>query len=153
MMGSLTEKEIDEVLRAEMIGRIAYLAEGRPYIVPVTYVYSSQGYVFSHSAEGHKIASLRKHPEVCFEVEQIRSMSNWRTVVARGTFEEVTHDKDETMMDFIARLHASGPPGARVRDRHEDVHRREGVAREVLFRIHLHEISGRFELAPEVGVP
>jgi uncharacterized protein len=147
MMGSLTEKQIDEVLRTEVIGRIAYVADGRPYIVPVTYVYNGEGYVFSHSGEGHKIASLRKHPEVCFEVEQIRSMSDWRTVVARGTFEEVTQDKDETMMDFIARLHASGPPVARTHDRHEEVHRHEGIVRPVLFRIHLDEISGRFELA------
>jgi hypothetical protein len=32
-------------------------------------------------------------------------------------------------------------------DRHEEVHRREGIARQVFFRFRLREISGRFELA------
>jgi len=147
MMGTLTEKQIDDVLRKEMIGRIAYVADGWPRIVPVTFVYNRERYVFSHSAEGHKMEWLRKNPRVCFEVEQIGSMSDWRTVVARGMFEEVTEDKDEKMMDFIARLNGLGPPGARTSDRHEEVHRREGIDRSVLFRIHLLEMSGRFELA------
>jgi nitroimidazol reductase NimA-like FMN-containing flavoprotein (pyridoxamine 5'-phosphate oxidase superfamily) len=147
MFGKLDEKQIDEVLRQETVGRIAYIADGWPTIVPITFVYNGEGYVFCHSAEGHKTTWMRQNPQVGFEVEQIRSMSDWRTVVARGTFELLAPDQDEKIMDFAARLFAAGPPGARVLDRHEDVHRREGIVRPVMFRLHLTEISGRFELA------
>ena len=32
---------------------------------------------------------MRKNPAVCFEVEDTKSLSNWRTVVAWGDFEEL----------------------------------------------------------------
>ena len=32
---------------------------------------------------------MRKNPDVCFEVEDTKSLSNWRTVVAWGLFEEL----------------------------------------------------------------
>src|SRR6516165_8394548 len=66
MMGNLKADEIEDVLRSEVIGRIACVADGWPYIVPVTYVYDGGEYVFSHSAEGEKVAAMRKNPQVCF---------------------------------------------------------------------------------------
>jgi len=146
MMGELTPDIVDYVLRTEVVGRIACVADGWPYIVPVSYVYDGGDLVFMHSAEGRKIEAMRKNSQVCFEVEQIRSMTNWRTVIARGRFEELPRDEEETTMDLLAGKFAWVPPGAHARDRHEEVHRREGVVRPVLFRIRLVEKSGRFEL-------
>jgi nitroimidazol reductase NimA-like FMN-containing flavoprotein (pyridoxamine 5'-phosphate oxidase superfamily) len=146
MMGELQPDLVDYVLRTEVVGRIACVADGWPYIVPVTYVYDGGDLVFIHSAEGRKIEAMRKNPQVCFEVEQIRSMTNWRTVIARGRFEELPRDEEETTMDLLAGKFGWVPPGARPRDRHEEVHRREGVLRPILFRLRLVEKSGRFEL-------
>jgi nitroimidazol reductase NimA-like FMN-containing flavoprotein (pyridoxamine 5'-phosphate oxidase superfamily) len=148
MMGSLSADEIEDVLRSEVIGRIACVApDGWPYIVPVTYVYDGGEYVFAHSAEGEKVDGMRRNPRVCFEVEQIRSMTNWRTVVARGRFEELQRDAEERALDLLAGKFAWVAPGAPSHDRHEDSHRRAGVVRPVLFRIQLLERSGRFALS------
>jgi nitroimidazol reductase NimA-like FMN-containing flavoprotein (pyridoxamine 5'-phosphate oxidase superfamily) len=40
MIGELSSTGIDEVLRSEILGRIGCMANGWPYIVPVTYMYS-----------------------------------------------------------------------------------------------------------------
>ena len=64
MMGNLTLDQIEEVLRTEVIGRIACVADGWPYIVPITYVYDGGEFVFSHSAEGRKIEAMRQNPQV-----------------------------------------------------------------------------------------
>src|SRR5579859_3007022 len=117
MMGNLGVDEIEDVLRSEMVCRIAYVEDGWPTIVPVTYVYDGGDYVFSHSADGHKIAAMRKNTRVCFEVEQIRSVANWRTVVARGTFEELPRDAEERAMDLLAGRFAWVHPGSSAQNR------------------------------------
>jgi nitroimidazol reductase NimA-like FMN-containing flavoprotein (pyridoxamine 5'-phosphate oxidase superfamily) len=146
MMGNLTPDQIEEVLRTEVIGRIACIADGWPYIVPVTYVYDGGEFVFSHSAEGHKIEAMRQNPHVCFEVEQIKSIASWRTVIARGRFEQLSHDAEERAMDLLGGKFAWFAPGVTPTNRREDVHRREGIIRPVLFQIRLLDRTGRFEL-------
>ena len=147
MKGNLTLDQIDEVLRSEVVGRIGCVCDGWPYVVPVTYVYDGGEFVFSHSAEGRKTAAMRQNKQVCFEVEQIRSMSNWRTVVARGRYEELSRDEEERAMDLLASKFTWAAPGSTRPERREDVHRREGIVRPILFRIRLLERTGRVELS------
>jgi nitroimidazol reductase NimA-like FMN-containing flavoprotein (pyridoxamine 5'-phosphate oxidase superfamily) len=146
MIGELHAAEIDEVLRTEVIGRIGCVANGWPYVVPVGYVYEGDS-VYAQSPEGLKLQAMRENPMVCFEVEQIRSMSNWRSVIVHGRFEELFHDQQERPMGVIrARLaHLDTSASVRVVEQ-DDVHARAGFHRPVLFRIHVQDRSGRFEL-------
>ncbi len=147
MIGSLTASEIEDVLGAEVLGRVACIVDGRPYIVPVTYVYEGEfGCAYVHSGEGAKVQAMRANPEVCFEVEQVRDMANWRTVVARARFEEIWKDKEGRAMDLLAaRLTPMQTSETAVRTRREDAQRQHGAVRPVLYRLHLLEKSGRYE--------
>lgn len=146
MQGELTKEQIENVLRSELMGRIGCHAEGRTYVVPVSYAYDGE-YVYAHSSEGLKLRTMRANPAVCFEVEQIDDLANWRTVLAWGTFEELADADEERAW---RRLHerfgpyvtsetaspASGPRTA------QDV---SGARRSVFYRIKLIERTGRFE--------
>jgi nitroimidazol reductase NimA-like FMN-containing flavoprotein (pyridoxamine 5'-phosphate oxidase superfamily) len=148
MLGALSADEIEDVLRNEVIGRIGFLSEGWPCVVPITYVYDGGDYIYFHSTEGEKTDAMRKDGRVCFEVEQIRAMGNWRTVMARGTVEKLAiDDEDEQAMELLARKFAWSGPGSGARDRHEEVHRLEGVTRPLVFRIRLMDRYGRFQLS------
>jgi len=146
MLGELDKGQIDEVLRSENIGRLACIADGWPYVVPLMYVYDG-GSVYAYSAEGLKLRAMRENPQVCLEVEQIRSTANWRTVVVRGRFEELTGDEDDRALALLtarlARLETSAT--ARL-VQHEDIVQREGLLRPILFRIRIEDRTGRFEL-------
>ena len=48
MLGELDDEQIDQVLRAENIGRLGCIANGWPYVVPIAYVYD--GGVSTHTA-------------------------------------------------------------------------------------------------------
>ena len=87
MLGELTAAQCEEVLRAAVIARIGCLSDGRIYVVPVTYVYDGT-YVYGHAMDGAKLRAMRANPHVCVEVEQVDDLSNWRSVIAWGTFEE-----------------------------------------------------------------
>jgi len=87
MLGELSEQQMEDVLRTEVIARIGCLSDGRVYVVPVTYVYDGT-YLYGHAMDGAKLRAMRANPQVCVEVEQVDDLSNWRSVIAWGTFEE-----------------------------------------------------------------
>ena len=87
MLGELSDSQIGVVLHSEVIGRIGCLSDGHVYVVPVTYVYDGT-YVYGHAMDGAKLRAMRANPQVCVEVEQVEDLSNWRSVIAWGTFEE-----------------------------------------------------------------
>jgi nitroimidazol reductase NimA-like FMN-containing flavoprotein (pyridoxamine 5'-phosphate oxidase superfamily) len=87
MLGELDEQQIEDVLRTEVIARIGCISDDRVYVVPVTYVYDGT-YLYGHAMDGAKLRAMRANPQVCVEVEQVDDLSNWRSVIAWGTFEE-----------------------------------------------------------------
>jgi len=88
MLGKLTQDQIEQVLHAEVIGRIGCHSEGLTYVVPVTFAYDGQR-IIVHSAEGMKVQMMRSNPSVCFQVDQIQDIANWRSVILWGEFREL----------------------------------------------------------------
>jgi nitroimidazol reductase NimA-like FMN-containing flavoprotein (pyridoxamine 5'-phosphate oxidase superfamily) len=145
MHGTLTAEEIENVLRTASVGRIGCLVEGWPYVVPVTYAYDGE-FVYVHSADGMKVRAMRANPNVCFEVEQIETRTKWRTVIARGHFEDLWRDPDEFAMKLLSARSASTPPPAAPPvepPRTKLPHDRE--ERPIVYRIRVLERTGRFE--------
>ena len=141
MPGELTPDEIDVVLRQETIGRIGCYAVGRPYVVPVTYAYDGAA-VYAHSREGLKLRAMRSNPRVCFEVDHMESLTEWKSVIAMGTFSELEQRESELAMELLRRRLAPLVPSATsVPDGH--LHP-SGMPWSV-FRILLGERTGRFE--------
>ncbi len=61
--------DIESILAAAIVCRIALVDDGEPYIVPLSFGYED-GSVYIHSApEGKKIAMMEKNPRCCFEVD------------------------------------------------------------------------------------
>ena len=62
-----------EVIDACKVFRLAMVAEGRPYLVPLNFGYAYEGGQFEfyfHSAlQGRKLDLLRQNPQVCFELD------------------------------------------------------------------------------------
>lgn len=136
--GALSDEEIVEVLALSTLGRIGCHAEGRTYVVPVTYHYDD-GAVYGRTADGLKVRTMRANPEVCFEVEQIIDANNWRTVVCFGTYEELAGDSEDRALSMLDNRFEN--------ERLSETARVRGGAsgRGIAFRIRLNERSGRFE--------
>ena len=80
MLGELNELEIERLLEQQRIGRIGCHADGLTYIVPINYVYQD-GCIYAHSGPGKKIEMLDKNPQVCFQVDDIQDLLNWKSVI------------------------------------------------------------------------
>jgi nitroimidazol reductase NimA-like FMN-containing flavoprotein (pyridoxamine 5'-phosphate oxidase superfamily) len=147
MIGTLTKEQSEHVLRSGLIGRIGCSDKGGVYIVPVTYVYDDKC-IYAHSREGLKVEMMRKNPQVCFEVDSIESMTNWRCVVIQGTFQELKADAEQTKA--VAILKDRLMPyllSETMRPKGFD-HGPTGVEKErkpVVYRIRIDHMTGRFE--------
>lgn len=147
MLGKLNDEQMDYLLRSEVIGRLGCYADGKVYIVPITYVYNGE-YIYGHTKEGLKISMLRQNPSVCFEVDAIRDMANWQSVIVQGTFEELTGDEGQqalrSLINRVTPLMVSETSGT---SHGLNIHRMASSAGavEVTYRIKILEKSGRYE--------
>ena len=148
MLGQLNESQIENLLKEQVIGRIACQAQGEIYIVPVNYVYRND-YIYGHSAEGKKIRMMRENPNVCFEVDNIQTVFRWQSVIVNGTYEEIIdiEEKQQAMQGLIHRImplvtSPSGHPSHGITENEGDI---GTVVELIVYRIRISEKSGRFE--------
>jgi nitroimidazol reductase NimA-like FMN-containing flavoprotein (pyridoxamine 5'-phosphate oxidase superfamily) len=143
MIGVLESDEIEDVLHHQSIGRIGCHANNITYVVPVSYAYDG-AYIYGHTYEGMKIKMMRENPKVCFEVDTMGNMANWKSVICWGEFEELTNSDDrkiaiQKLLDRIlplitthtVPLHTPFPP--------TDFNRANGI----VYRVRLNEKTGR----------
>ncbi len=144
MIGVLTDEQIDHVLNSQVVGRIGCHQNGKTYVVPVAYAFDGT-HIYAHSRLGLKIKVMRTNPRVCFQVDMIDNLANWRSVLLHGDYEELTttvkqlkaYELLKSRLSPIstsdaARPVQNPPPG-------------EKKLRPIFFRIAITEKSGRYE--------
>lgn len=90
MYSNLEEKESYAVLGNDYLGHLSYIYQNRPYVVPITYFYDAErNVVICYSAEGHKMNAMRKHKQVALSVVDVDGLTNWRSVMVHGEFEQL----------------------------------------------------------------
>ncbi len=147
MFGILNADEIEDLLRKQFIGRIGCHSDSVTYIVPISYVYDGKS-IFAHTQEGMKVSMMRKNANVCFEVDYLEDIENWKSAVCWGTFYEL--EKPEERQEALIKLHARALPKAVSATARlspawpflpRDVNSIEGI----VFRIQLHKKTGKYE--------
>ena len=148
MLGELSKKEIEEVLRSNVVGRIGCSSGQKIYVVPVAYAYDGES-IIGHTTEGMKIEFLRENPECCFQVDDVMDLSDWISVIAWGRFEELKGDEARKAGDFLMNRIAPEMPGETSQSHRMGplpATRQATFARNpIIYRIRLKEKSGRFE--------
>jgi hypothetical protein len=147
MLGELTSNQIDQVLHRQVVGRIASNVADKLYIVPVAYAFDGN-YIYAHSRDGMKIRMMRKNPNVCFQVDEIENMANWRSVIVWGVYEEIKPEPARKkamgiIMDRLAPFQSGETSHV-----HEHSHPPEVVEkkkRAIVFRLNIKEKTGRYE--------
>jgi len=147
MFGELNDTEIKELLRRQYIGRIGCHANGKTYVVPISYAYDGE-FIYCHTQEGLKTKMMRENPGVCFEVDTMENRAIWKSIIAWGRFEEIveTEQRNKALKILLDRVYPFiiskkmqlGPHWPFLPD---DLNHIKGV----VFRIRLEEMTGRFE--------
>lgn len=100
MWGDLDKSQIDDLLKSQLIGRLGCSDGNKVYVVPITYAYNN-GYIYGHTKDGLKIQMMRNNPNVCFEIDWMKDMSNWKSVIVYGTFEELKGEDANNGLEIL----------------------------------------------------
>lgn len=149
MIGILSPAQIEAVLNENILGRIGCNDGRKTYVVPVNYVYDGQ-HIIAHSVDGMKIRMMRSNPAVCFEVDEMKSFTNWKSVILWGVYQELTDERSRynAMKHFVDRMiHMKISESALPPETTENrVHPRSpGNIKPIVYRIVINERTGRFE--------
>jgi nitroimidazol reductase NimA-like FMN-containing flavoprotein (pyridoxamine 5'-phosphate oxidase superfamily) len=133
------QKEIHELLEQVGYGHLGCIHEGKPYVMPM-YYYLHDGEIYLFTTEGMKTHDLDANPDICLQVEEIKSPLHWRSVIVNGRVKRLT-DKSEidNAIQFIKERNANLSPAIN-RTWIDSWGRAEVI---VIYRIHESEISGR----------
>lgn len=99
--------EIDRIIGQSKICHLALIADGRPYVVPVTFGYGNNALYFHSAAEGRKIRAIQNNGQVCFNIigesqpvsEGKRCTVKYKSVTGDGVA-QIVEDAAEKMQGF-----------------------------------------------------
>lgn len=87
-INEMATEECNAVLAYASVGRLGCSFEGQPYVVPIYFAYEG-GYLYIFSTFGQKVKWMRANPKVCVQTDQIKSETEWVSVVVNGEYEEL----------------------------------------------------------------
>ena len=141
----LTRKECDAILARNHVGRVAFTFHDHVDVEPVHYVYA-EGWLHGRTAPGAKIAVLRHHPWVAFEVDEIEGLFDWQSVIVHGAVHmpdpDGSADDQEAYARTLEHIRALVPGALTPSD--------PSPERWLPFRIHVDAVTGR---AASSGAP
>jgi nitroimidazol reductase NimA-like FMN-containing flavoprotein (pyridoxamine 5'-phosphate oxidase superfamily) len=145
----MTLSECYAALKGASIGRLACAHEGQPYIVPIFFVYDGAhlygSCIYFFSTIGLKIDWMRSNPLVCLEVDDLKSPTDWTSVLVFGHYQELPETSEFELTrhhahELLSKRASWWEPGA-VRGVHGDGI--EVLPSPIYFRIVIHHVTGR----------
>jgi nitroimidazol reductase NimA-like FMN-containing flavoprotein (pyridoxamine 5'-phosphate oxidase superfamily) len=134
----LDRDEIDALLGRNNVGRVAFTFHDFVDIEPINYVYSSP-WLYGRTSQGAKLDTITHQRWVAFEVDEVKGLFNWQSVVVRGSFEiidaETSKHHDPGFTRGLELLRSVLPEALQAND--------PVPFRHTVFRIHVDEARGR----------
>lgn len=101
-MDPITETEAREFLKDSMVAHIGVIADGEPYVTPMSFVVDGNRLLF-RTKPGKRFEAIEANPTVCIEVSRFdEATGDWTSVVVKG--EAVERDDEPTTARTIELL-------------------------------------------------
>ena len=95
MMDILPSDRCLELLDEALYGDLAMVADGEPYVTPISFVLHGDG-LFIRSGPGRRISALRTEPAVCLSVVAFSpETGEWESVLINGDIEFVEDPNEQ----------------------------------------------------------
>ena len=100
------QEEVEEILSNALVGRLGTCLNNIPYITPVNFVYDKDKIYFHSALEGRKIENITSNPNICFEIDEIKSIipgqrpcattTEYKSIIIFGNIQIVTDIEEKT---------------------------------------------------------
>ena len=142
---ALDPAECRRLLDRNVVGRIAFALGRQIELLPIHYVHDD-GWLYGRTTPGEKVETWQHRRWIAFEVDEVRGLFDWTSVVVRGGLyllspDGAAHEAEawERGVDVLRHL----VPATATSDDPTPL-------RTQLFRIHVDELTGR-EASPQPG--
>lgn len=108
---TLTQDEMERLLRKHSYGRLGLCIDNEPYVVPVAYKYDEGKLYFHSEKEGKKVDFIKKNNRICFEIDEWEK--GWVSVICFGRI--MLRDDFEAKKKCFQLLMGQGLPEDRIR--------------------------------------
>jgi nitroimidazol reductase NimA-like FMN-containing flavoprotein (pyridoxamine 5'-phosphate oxidase superfamily) len=133
----LSRDEAVDLLARNRFGRLAFSFHDRVDIEPISYVLADD-WLYARTSPGTKLTVVQHHPWVAFEVDEIHSRVEWRSVVVHGTIYFMDPDREADRRDYDAAVKVLRSVDADALTPADATPQRQ-----VLFRIHVDDVVGK----------
>ena len=144
---SMDAQGILGLLASADVGQLAMVdSAGRPYVIPVCFVYVDGRIYFHCAMSGKKLDCIRSNSDVCFSVfevlgldvkaeEPCNSWTYYRSLIASGTA-HIVEDREQKIrvLRLLSEKYAKGPVGEMQED---------SLGRTCVVEIVIDEVSGK----------
>ena len=135
----MSSGQIKEVLKRVGYGHLGMARGSHPYVVPIHFAYD-EPYIYIYTTEGKKTEIIKDNPEVCLQVEDVRDVKDWQSVIATGeAVRIIDREEREHALQFILAANPTLTPAVSIRWMDSWV--RENI--EVVYRILPRMLTGR----------
>lgn len=134
------------LLRQQAVGRMAFSLHDRVDLLPIHYVYSD-GWLFARTSHGRKMITLAHSPWVAFEVDEVRGIFDWKSVVVHGT----VYRMESGGASIEAALWEKGIAALKDLIPGTGTYADPVAYRSVVFGIHINDMSGRVSHSGSAG--
>lgn len=137
--------QIDGIIHASQVCRLAMAKDNLPYLVPLSFGYDGKTIYLHTAVAGRKIEYFQSNPNVCFEFEhQVRLVTHdlspckwsfsFECVIGHGTISELSDPKEkEYGLEQIMRHYSN----------RQWQYNEKAVARTRIWKIAIQEITGK----------
>lgn len=137
MIEPLGKEDAYRLLQTNHAGRLGCSINDDPYVLPINYLCEGDD-VYMHSLPGRKITAMRKNPQICLQVDEVKDDYNWQSVIAFGTYEEITEPGERERL--LAALFRTLPHLTPVESRMT-----KGQQEAIVFRLRIERLTGMSE--------
>jgi hypothetical protein len=132
----LDRPECETILARNHVGRVAFSYKDHVDIEPIHYVFAD-GWLYGRTKYGTKLRTLAHNRWLAFETEEIDGTFDWRSVVVKGALYLLEGDGEATVSyeRAVEIFRTFIPHAFEANDPTPD--------RNVMFRIHIDQITGR----------
>ncbi|WP_047414444.1 pyridoxamine 5'-phosphate oxidase family protein [Cellulophaga sp. Hel_I_12] len=136
------------LLENNFMGRLGFIADNTPFILPTTYYYDADDdCILCYSSEGSKLDAMRKNNRVSFQVDDIKSIKEWQSVLLFGEFNELIAFEAkinlqkfvEGVQDTISKIQAKSPKFI-----NDFMFRMSQEQMPIVYKIQLKNVTGKF---------
>jgi nitroimidazol reductase NimA-like FMN-containing flavoprotein (pyridoxamine 5'-phosphate oxidase superfamily) len=111
----LTDDEAVELLETIGFGHLACCRNDKPYIVPVHFAFTG-GKAYIYTTEGKKTEIINSNPNVCLQAEDVRSNSDWKSVIVEGTASRIDQGPQrDHAIQLISKMNPTFTPAVSIR--------------------------------------